>query len=544
MRIANRLLKCVGFVSRYEPDDEGGSRLRFGGTAFIVGVLMDGNVGLAHLVTAKHVVEQILPGETVITMNAKDGESLSLRTGGQKWFYHPTEKDSVDVAVMPFGSARFHDYDIEWIPEGMFATDERIEEFQIGLGDEIFIIGLFTRFFGIKKLTPIVRTGNIAMMPQDRVEVEGFGPMEAYLAEGRSIGGLSGSPAFVRNTVKIPTRTADGKLTAMSGLGGQHHLLGLVHGHWRVQPPATTTQAEMVNMGVSIIVPAKKILETLYHPELVAMRQEHWDNQSNPLRVNEMICKEEDANMDRKNSLPTQDFGGMVSELWHTLNVCLYHTAYVRVYADTGANRLFGSKRTHTAIQPLSQTERDMLQEDQLVFRAHFASVLWQLHHLAELLCTAYRRCKQEGIVTNERYDELVKALNDDPIINEIQKYRNMSHQFAGVYLALHDSSDAFIAHVLPPLDAKSPEQRAALDDTELQKAVQERELNMKLEAYCNHLGGYCEGLFRIIDAKYAMSLIPRSHGFAVTVPHSYKGELPESLQAIYIKAVGSSSTA
>ncbi|MGH9745206.1 MAG: hypothetical protein ACRD59_03750 [Candidatus Acidiferrales bacterium] len=542
MRIADRLLKCVGFVSRYEPDDEGGSRLRFGGTAFIVGVLMDGNIGLAHLVTARHVVEAIEPGETVITMNAKDGMSLSLRTGNQKWFYHPTEKDSVDVAVMPFGSARFNEYDIEWIPEGMFATDQRIADFEIGLGDELFIIGLFTRFFGRTKLTPIVRTGNIAMMPEDKVAVEGFGDMEAYLAEGRSIGGLSGSPAFVRNTVKIPMQIAGGKLTAISGLGNSH-LLGLVHGHWRIQPPFTASQAEAVNMGVSIIVPAKKILETLYNPELVAMRQEHWNNQSNPLRVNKMICKEEDANMDRKNLLPTQDFDGMTSEVWHTLNVCLYHTAYVRVYANTGANRLFGSKRTQTAIQPLSQAERDMLQEDALVFRAHFASVLWQLHHLAELLCTAYRRCKQEGIVTNERYDELVKALNDDPIINEIHEYRNMSHQFAGVYIALHDSNDAFIAHVLPPLDAKSPEQRAPLDETEIGKAVQERELNMKLEAYCNHLGGYCEGLFKTIDAKYKMTVIPRSHGFAVTVPHSYKGELPELPQAIYIKAVGSSST-
>jgi hypothetical protein len=475
-------------------------------------------------------------------MNAKDGESLSLRTGNNKWFYHPTEKDAVDVAVMPFGSARFDDYDVIWIPEEMFATDEKIEEFQIGLGDELFIVGLFTGFFGRKRLTPIVRTGNIAMMPEDRVPVEGFDPMEAYLAEGRSIGGLSGSPAFVRNTVKMPMQTAGGKLTAMSGLGGSH-FLGLVHGHWRIPPNATATQAEMVNMGVSIIVPAKKILETLYNPELVAMRQEHWNNQSNPLGVNKMICKEEDANMDRKNSLPAQDFGGMVAELWHTLNVCIYHTAYVRVYADTGANRLIGSKRTHTAVQPLSQAERDMLQEDQLVFRAHFASALWQLHHIAELLCTAYKRCKQENIVTNERYDELVKALNDDPIINEIQEYRNMSHQFAGVYIALHDSNDAFIAHVLPPLDAKSPEQRAPLNETEVGKAVQERELNMKLETYCNHLGGYCERLFKTIDAKYKMTVIPRSHGFAVTVPHSYKGELPELPQAIYIKAVGSSST-
>jgi len=278
VRIPDRLLKCVGFVSRYEPDQEGGSRLQFGGTAFVVGVLMDGKVGLAHLVTAKHVVDAIAPGEAVITMNAKDGISLSLRTGTQKWFFHPTEPDTVDVAVMPFGSPRFQEYDVEWIPEEIFATDKRIADYEIGLGDELIIVGLFTRFFGRTILTPIVRTGNIAMMPKDKVRgSSAFGEMEAYLAEGRSIGGLSGSPVFVRNTVKMPAVTAERKAVAISGLGGAH-LLGLVHGHWDVPPTfSNMEQEEKVNMGVSIIVPAKKILETLHNPELVAIRKKHWD---------------------------------------------------------------------------------------------------------------------------------------------------------------------------------------------------------------------------------------------------------------------------
>jgi hypothetical protein len=34
-------------------------------------------------------------------------------------------------------------------------------------------------------------------------------------------------------------------------------------------------------MGVSIIVPAKKILETLYHPQLVAMRKAYCDKLKN-----------------------------------------------------------------------------------------------------------------------------------------------------------------------------------------------------------------------------------------------------------------------
>lgn len=272
MRIADHLLKCVGFISRYDPDQP----LRFGGTAFIVGVKMDEKASLCHLVTAKHVAEAIEPAETVIAMNTKDGAPRFLRTGDQKWFYHPTEKDSVDVAVLPLGSPNMDLYDIAFIPEIIFATEQRIAEYNIGLGDELVIVGLFTRFFGLTHIIPIVRTGNIAMMPRDRVPVKDFGEMEAYLAEGRSIGGLSGSPVFVRNTVKMPVQNAKG-VSQLYGLG-EGHLLGLAHGHWDLPPSFSEAEKkEAVNMGVSIIVPAKKILEVLYHPELTAMRKEHYE---------------------------------------------------------------------------------------------------------------------------------------------------------------------------------------------------------------------------------------------------------------------------
>jgi hypothetical protein len=281
MRIPDELIKSVGFVSRYNPDANGGVSLQFGGTAFIVGVRIDDTFGLAHLVTAKHVADAIKPAEAVIAMNGKDGRPLFLRTGDTKWFYHPTEEASVDVAVLPFGSVRFDQYDIAWIPESIFATDERIAEFDIGLGDETLVIGLFSRFFGSTHLIPLLRTGNIAMMPKDKLPTKGFGDMDAYLAEGRSIGGLSGSPVFVRNTVNTPMQTASGSPGTMSGLG-KLHLLGLMHGHWDLPVSfSASEQAEAVNMGVSIVVPARKILEVLYHPEPVALRKQHCETESN-----------------------------------------------------------------------------------------------------------------------------------------------------------------------------------------------------------------------------------------------------------------------
>ena len=273
MRIPDELIKCVGFISPLVQE------LNYVGTAFVVGVRMDATHGYAHLVTAKHVAAAIDPGETVIAMNAKDGAPLFLCSGEAKWFYHPTEPDSIDVAVLPFGSPRFAEYDITWIPEDIFATETVISELSLGLGDEIIIVGLFTKFFGSTRLTPLVRTGNLAMMPKDRVPVKDFGDIEAYLAEGRSIGGLSGSPVFVRNTVKMPVQTSKGKVVHLSGLGPLR-FLGLMHGHWDLPPSfSAVEQAEAVNMGVSIVVPAKKILEVLYHPELVAMRKEHLEKE-------------------------------------------------------------------------------------------------------------------------------------------------------------------------------------------------------------------------------------------------------------------------
>lgn len=43
---------------------------------------------------------------------------------------------------------------------------------------------------------PIVRVGNRASYPEQHVHTLDFGEMDAYLIEARSIGGLSGSPAF------------------------------------------------------------------------------------------------------------------------------------------------------------------------------------------------------------------------------------------------------------------------------------------------------------------------------------------------------------
>ena len=155
--------------------------------------------------------------------------------------------------------------DFKVVPLEMFLSDEIIQQKRIGLGDEVFITGLFAHASGSQRNQPIVRMGNIAMIPSEPIPTD-LGSIEAYLIEARSIGGLSGSPAFVRETAPV-------------GLG-TFYLLGLMHGHWDIPPEKKNDllmQGEFfgrVNMGIAIVIPAKKILEVLNHPKLVERREE------------------------------------------------------------------------------------------------------------------------------------------------------------------------------------------------------------------------------------------------------------------------------
>lgn len=268
MRVPDRILNCVGFIAHESPV------VRFIGTGFAVGIKTPlGNWAL-YLITARHVAEAVDPAPFLIGINLKTGRKAEIQSGDEScWIYHPTDA-SVDAAAYPFPVESLKKHSLEWIPEDMFATDERIQKYNIGIGDEITCPGLYTRFTGAAKHTPILRSGTVAMMSHDRIPLKRYGPAEVYLAEGRSIGGLSGSPVFVRDTQHIQIDTED-ETQRLYGLGS-FHLLGLIHGHWELpigfeggeQPAA-------VNEGISIIVPATKILDILLQPKCEKMRRQY-----------------------------------------------------------------------------------------------------------------------------------------------------------------------------------------------------------------------------------------------------------------------------
>jgi len=157
----------------------------------------------------------------------------------------------------------------------MIVTADFADRERIGLGDELAIVGLFAKRVGSDRNLPIVRSGVIAATPSEPL-VNGLtaAPMEGcYLAELRSIGGLSGSPVYV----VLPYGR-----TLWSDLPSIRHestlaLLGLVHGHWDISKreflAVDWDDDEPLNTGIGVIVPMTDALSLIDQEPEVAKRE-------------------------------------------------------------------------------------------------------------------------------------------------------------------------------------------------------------------------------------------------------------------------------
>lgn len=304
MRVPDQVLKTAVFLG---VDTATGRE--YGGTGYIVsvdygpGYVLEEQIETTtvrerypfmFLVTAAHVAEKLEEAvDFYVRANSQDGTLAEPKQNHEncKWWYHPTERNSVDAAAMllPFDTAK--SLDIIPIPVTIFVGEETIKSGNLGVGDEVFVAGLFKNAQGTSKNIPIIRMGNVAMMPQEKI----FFPTKrrpeqwiyANLIESRSTGGLSGSPVFIRETTNIdagirfapgfalnavnsPTPNIPGMETVQLAGVGRFHFFGSMIGHWQVDDVEfSTTKKEAVNMGIAPMVPAQKILEILGQLELL-----------------------------------------------------------------------------------------------------------------------------------------------------------------------------------------------------------------------------------------------------------------------------------
>lgn len=279
MLVKKEILECVAFIL-YK--DKSGTP-HYMGTAFFLGeYVKDINKTFIYIVTAKHVIVGIKSkendGKIYLRMNLKSGGTKLAALNLDDWEFH--EDDPFADAAVFFGHPSLDEAEFQCFPTHSLANDQILENEEIGIGDETCLTGLFINHFGRDRNLPILRTGNIAMMPAEPVQArlgDKTVPMEAYLIECRSIGGLSGSPVFAhlgpfRRKHNVPHPRTD-----------VFYLLGLAQGHWDqpfykgkdavINDINETLEEEAVNKGVAIVTPIKKVIEIMKQEKISTIRK-------------------------------------------------------------------------------------------------------------------------------------------------------------------------------------------------------------------------------------------------------------------------------
>jgi hypothetical protein len=302
MHIPSVFAECMFYL--YGSQEEVRSGSRGGGTGFLVHYpsTVSGYVHV-YAVTNKHVIDG---GFCVLRLNRNSGDADAISTQPEDWIPHP---DGDDLAVFPVTIGK----GFKWWPIGIkhFISQEIIDDYKIGYGDEAFLIGRLLSHQGRKKNTPIIRFGNVALMadasepieyPTGRKNAQGeeeIRRQEAFLVECRSLSGFSGSPVFVstnqdysgedaQRVVRAkqkemehkptPEEQARIRVVSMSGTQGPW-LLGVDFGHLPLWRPVfkgdkkTTTDFQVdANTGIAAVIPAWRLLKLLDTEKLMKQR--------------------------------------------------------------------------------------------------------------------------------------------------------------------------------------------------------------------------------------------------------------------------------
>lgn len=267
MQIPNIIRKSVAFIC-YK--NETGTIVPVG-TCFLTKVHKEG-VDFYYFVTAKHVLGNIVsknPDATIyIRANKNQDQGFDyIETSYKDWINHQDENISVDVSVLPISYTNINSYDVMGIPFDIMVNDKIIKEMDVNIGNEIFMVGLFSLHYGKSNNIPIVRVGNISAMLDEPIKTKEFGDMEAYLIDLRSLGGFSGSPVFIYFGA---ARVLNGKI--MHSNSPQFQLIGLLSGHFTIN--GITVDDLRTNTGMGIVTPSTKIIETLMQSSVESLRKE------------------------------------------------------------------------------------------------------------------------------------------------------------------------------------------------------------------------------------------------------------------------------
>jgi len=257
MNLGSDILKSVVFLR------EGTGNPQSQGTGFFVRT----NDDRTFLVTCRHVARHLHERPFVLRANTLGGQAREVQIDKISWHCHPDL--TVDVAVAAYTWP--DDLDCTAFPLKNCLTSTMRRDRSIGEGNLAQVVGLFSFFEGTRRSSPVVHTGNIALLPDnDPVPIcdpiYGWIEVDAYLIETQAMPGASGSPVFVRKPVGA--LAADTNLIVKPKAYGAIFLLGMYQGSWKalaedLQEQARANSNRRVPAGMGLAVPGDRIIETI-----------------------------------------------------------------------------------------------------------------------------------------------------------------------------------------------------------------------------------------------------------------------------------------
>lgn len=197
-RLNPNFSRCVFFLFKRDPVS-GELRAAPEGTGFLVAVKGSwGATPYQHLyaVTCAHVAPQ---GASVIRINTNDGKSRLIDLQPDDW---TLAKNGADIAAVDITDRIDAADDVRHLTPAWFVTSGFISSVGLGVGEDGFMLGLFTKHPGRERNLVSARFGNISLLAHDdeAISWSGRAPRPAHLFDIRSRGGFSGSPVFIYRT--------------------------------------------------------------------------------------------------------------------------------------------------------------------------------------------------------------------------------------------------------------------------------------------------------------------------------------------------------
>jgi hypothetical protein len=306
-RIHDAYVDCVVYVyATYEDADKG--RLS-GGTGFLVrkqfAIGRNAWQFFHHyVITAKHVVND-LPGDVFVRLNNKDGQREIKRVPRQQW--EDASRDDVTAAFVGFEPDK---YKFLAINSATLLNEGQARLVNCGVGDFVFLVSRFVNVEGIQRNKPCVRTGSIAMMPDDDEPVSICGvERPAFLIDLRTRSGFSGSPVFL----KLPTSAEMDHRMPSHNQNWKLHLpgpwlLGVHVATVPLEPGKDTSPEDRIGSGLGVVVPAWRISELL-ESDRFRMQRKHIEEKA--LKNKRKGMKLESLSKKEKDEMSKEDFANV-----------------------------------------------------------------------------------------------------------------------------------------------------------------------------------------------------------------------------------------